>query len=69
MRKHLRASDLHPWETNHSFRRGALQAAAELGLGEATLKELGQIKSSSVLSRGTDTSRHLMARPARRRRV
>jgi hypothetical protein len=35
MKKYLRDSELYAGETNHSFRRGALQAAAGLGFGEA----------------------------------
>jgi hypothetical protein len=65
----LQASESYAGETNHSFRRGSLEAAAQRGLGEDELKTLGQIRSTAVLERYSDVGRHLGAPPAQRRRV
>ncbi|GIL93774.1 hypothetical protein Vretimale_78, partial [Volvox reticuliferus] len=67
VRRHLHAAGLYEGETNHSFRRGALQAAAQQGLDESALKALGQIRSSAVLARYTDPTRHVGPQKKRQR--
>ncbi|KXZ45895.1 hypothetical protein GPECTOR_49g479 [Gonium pectorale] len=57
--RHLRDAELYAGETNHSFRRGALQAAAADGLGTAELMRLGQIRSPGILARYLDRVRHI----------
>ncbi|KXZ45432.1 hypothetical protein GPECTOR_54g172 [Gonium pectorale] len=58
IRRHLRDADLYAGETSHSFRRGALQAAAAEGVGTAGLMGLGQIRSPAILARYLDPHRH-----------
>ena len=46
-------------ETNHSFRRGSLQATLRAGADPAELHQRGQIKTPVVLARYLDPSCHL----------
>ena len=66
LQRHLHAAELCEGEPSHSFRHGALQAAAQRGLGEAALRTLGQIRSSAVLGLYMDPARHLASPPAKR---
>jgi hypothetical protein len=64
--QHLSAAGVDGGETNHSFRRGALQAAHAEGVSPPLLHRLGQIRTPDVLRRYLHPSRHLGG-PKRRR--
>ncbi|KXZ42531.1 hypothetical protein GPECTOR_138g662 [Gonium pectorale] len=64
---HLHSAGLYEGETNHSFRRGALQAGADRGMSVAELMRMGQITSASTLKRYIDPAKNQL-RPAQRRK-
>ena len=66
VRLHLMMSGAYEGETNHSFRRGALQHAAAQGAPLEALHAQSQIRTAAVLKRYLDTERH-GARQVRRR--
>ncbi|GLC36415.1 hypothetical protein PLESTM_000444000 [Pleodorina starrii] len=58
IRKHLVDAGLYENETVHSFRRGALQAAAAAGGSTSALLDFAQLRSTVTLARYLDRSRH-----------
>ena len=58
VRLHLMMSGAYEGETNHSFRRGALQHAASQGATLDALHAQSQIRTGAVLKRYLDTERH-----------
>ncbi|GIM15341.1 hypothetical protein Vretimale_18025, partial [Volvox reticuliferus] len=55
---HLEAAGLYGGETIHSFRRGSLQHALQMGVSEADLMRLSHIRSIATLRRYVDPTRH-----------
>jgi integrase len=59
LKLHLQAAGLYAGETCHSFRRGALQAAAGDGASTEELLRFSQLRTPAILKRYLDGERHL----------
>eukprot|EP00798_Chlamydomonas_sp_ICE-L_P016039 gene16039-biopygen25035 len=58
VQKHLKDMGAYDGETSHSFRRGTLQASAEVGGHDAAARH-GRIKTPAVVDRYLDLKKHL----------